>query len=285
MRYRSIGRCIYCGDSAAPRNQEHIIPFAIAGDALVFDDASCDRCAREINKFEQPILRRMLGPFRVVANAPTRNKRDRPRTLPLKIGMADEHGRLLAPPETLQIPSKEMHLVLVGWRLPQPGILFEEAPPRDQLRGQPWCRIDWTTAQKHVDRYRDVTGWRGNIAVKIGDVPHVAYLRWLAKIAHGYAVAEWGFDGFTHFLTDIILGRSNHFCHYIGGDQVVPEPGETDAIYNIRSGRLVGDDKTLLAVELHLFPFYGAPIHHVIVGARERTSDEVALRQQEGNDM
>jgi hypothetical protein len=284
-RYPSVGRCIYCGCMDTKRFPEHIIPFAITADALIFEDASCAQCAQEINKFEQPVLRRMLGPFRVVANSPTRNPRQRPKNFKLKIGKADDRGQLIEPPHTIIVPATEMHLVLLGWRLPPPGILYEEEPPRDQIRGEPWCRLDEEPVNRHIQRFRDTTGWQGNIAFKAGDVPHFAYLRWLAKIAHGFAIAELGYEAFEHFLPAIILGRSNHYCHYIGGELTVPAPGETDAIFNIRHGRLVGDENTYIAVELHLFPFYGSPIHQVIVGVRKRTADEIALRQEPRNDV
>jgi hypothetical protein len=281
VTYPSIGRCIYCGRTdRLPLTDEHIIPFSITGDALLFEGASCPVCQQEINKFEQPILRKMLGPFRVIVNAPTRNPKERPKHFKLKMGRANDAGQLIEPPRTIVVPAKEMHLVLLSWRLPPAGILYAEAPPRDQLRGEPWYRLNLESADRHIQNFRKATGWNGNVAYKIGDVPHFAYLRFLAKIAHGYAIAERGFDAFTHFLPDIILGKSNHYCHYVGGDAEEPEAGDTEDIFRIKHGGLIGDENTLEIVEIQLFPFYGSPIHRVVVGERESTTDEIALRQK-----
>jgi hypothetical protein len=51
----------------------------------------------------------------------------------------------------------------------------------------------------------------------------------LAKIAHSYAVAELGIDGFKPFLNKIILGANiHHLSHYVGGTRVIP-PASKDA--------------------------------------------------------
>jgi hypothetical protein len=42
------------------------------------------------------------------------------------------------------------------------------------------------------------------------------FCRFIAKIAHGAAVAELGLDAFDPLLPDIIAGRSKYFSHLVG---------------------------------------------------------------------
>ena len=44
-RYAPVGRCIYCGAFSNALTKEHIIPFGLAGNALVLPKASCQTCA------------------------------------------------------------------------------------------------------------------------------------------------------------------------------------------------------------------------------------------------
>jgi len=57
-RYPSIGRCIYCGESNTRRGREHIVPLALLGHAIVFEDASCRDCAGWL---ETPIYHVVVG--------------------------------------------------------------------------------------------------------------------------------------------------------------------------------------------------------------------------------
>jgi HNH endonuclease len=49
--FPAVGRCIYCG-STDLLSEEHIIPYSLSGH-YVLPEASCDKCAKTINRFEQ----------------------------------------------------------------------------------------------------------------------------------------------------------------------------------------------------------------------------------------
>lgn len=53
------------------------------------------------------------------------------------------------------------------------------------------------------------------------------FARLLAKIAHGYAVAEYGLGGFIPCNQDIILGQSDDCFSTVGGQLEIP-PVEQD---------------------------------------------------------
>jgi HNH endonuclease len=64
--------CIYCGSTSAssanqkPLSEEHIIPEGLGG-KLIFDHASCDKCAAMINVFESELLSTILfAPRRIL---------------------------------------------------------------------------------------------------------------------------------------------------------------------------------------------------------------------------
>jgi hypothetical protein len=71
--YPSPHRCIYCGRKAGKLTKEHIIPFGLAGDALVLRKGSCRKCADETKKHETSVLRHMWWPFRTHIGIPTRH--------------------------------------------------------------------------------------------------------------------------------------------------------------------------------------------------------------------
>lgn len=125
-KYPSIGRCIYCGQAEADvrLSVEHIIPYAIAGDGIIFEKASCEACARKFNSdFEQYMLRKIFGAFRFKYDAPTRNRRSRPKTMDL---MYVTRSALTEAPVVIHVKKYERGtypLDLICLRLKQPKIL------------------------------------------------------------------------------------------------------------------------------------------------------------------
>src|SRR5579875_1815169 len=71
-----VGRCIY-GDHDGPFSDEHIVPYGLGGD-VILPAASCRDCATKTSRFEQQVLRTMMGPLRVRLGLPTRRKKERP---------------------------------------------------------------------------------------------------------------------------------------------------------------------------------------------------------------
>lgn len=94
------------------------------------------------------------------------------------------------------------------------------------------------------------------------EIPIADFLRMLAKIAHGVAVAELGAASFTPLLNDIILGRSNFLGHYVGSPwfgKVRRNSNTLHRIYlEVRNGWLVAF--------VQLFAKYHAPCYCVVVG-------------------
>ena len=64
------GTCIYCG-VANPSTDEHVVPYALNGD-LILKRASCTSCAAITSKFEQDIVRDLLGAVRLYRDMKSR---------------------------------------------------------------------------------------------------------------------------------------------------------------------------------------------------------------------
>jgi hypothetical protein len=91
-----------------------------------------------------------------------------------------------------------------------------------------------------------------------------AFCKLLAKIAHGYAVSQIGVSTFTHFLPDLILGRSDIFPHYIGGDWEEPRQTPSNRLIELQLHKL--NNTAYLFVTVRLFCFLNAPQYVVVVG-------------------
>jgi hypothetical protein len=92
-------------------------------------------------------------------------------------------------------------------------------------------------------------------------LPIAEFLRMLAKIAHGAAVAELGSDAFDPVLIDIILGRSSYCGHYVGS----PWSWRTRKSETLHGVRLEIRNGWLVAF-VQLFARYHAPWYYVVVG-------------------
>lgn len=200
--YEAVGVCIYCGSANNP-TKEHIIPYS-AGGRWVLPQSSCKACAAITGAFEGEFARTILGPLRMLYNMPTRRPKDRPKHLPLKIKYAPDDDWEIAYVDRSICP------FLVGLPLyPLPEKMTGE--PVDGDRGhatkQLWIRGGgfWPNRDAHMQ-------WLCNMlkAVEIMPVATVhtkPFCLTLTKVAHAFAVAELGPNGFTPILADVIRTR------------------------------------------------------------------------------
>jgi hypothetical protein len=180
--------------------------------------------------------------------------------------MLDNSGEPVGEPIVFQVPSHLVPLSLMSWRLPPPG-LHLGAPPTDEIKGEAWTRYSAPEFQACERAFREASGYQGNLAMKLGDMDPKKFLRFLAKTAHAFAVAELGDDAFDPFLLDLIFDRSRNYCHFIGGEWEIPEPFENSHTAAIYIGRLALPEVTCVSVKLQLFPSYGSPVHVILVGS------------------
>src|SRR6266568_6712281 len=76
---RTIGKCIYCGETGGPLTDEHITPLALNGDRILIK-ASCEVCQKITSAFESIVLNRTLFAARAALATKTRRRRNRQKT-------------------------------------------------------------------------------------------------------------------------------------------------------------------------------------------------------------
>ncbi|MBB3303095.1 hypothetical protein FHT72_006520 [Rhizobium sp. BK077] len=257
-RYSPANRCIYCGTTSGPLGDEHIIPFAIAGDAAILPEASCQPCADINNKIEGPMHRRQLKELRSVINSPTRRPRDRPKRLSIGLShfatfKSGEQARYLGESE---VDVKSFPVSYASLYLDKPGILLG-LPLGTPL---PWNVRHHGSFTETSDPFRD-----GANAARIGSINPYLTAQYLARIAFAYAVAEEGAGSFMPLVLDLITARTSYFRHWVGGDLAIPA-ADPASLHLISRRWVKSKGIAYLVVTLRLFCFLGTPINHVVVG-------------------
>ncbi|MEO1987205.1 HNH endonuclease [Martelella sp.] len=113
------GVCIYCGSafSHIDLTDEHIIPFAHGHNTLIFEKASCKPCAAIIQRYEQEVLKKQLGDFRLQVDAPSRTRRrDRPKHVEIPFVAVDGSGKITRDLGSRAFPLEEAPLALNLWQ-------------------------------------------------------------------------------------------------------------------------------------------------------------------------
>jgi hypothetical protein len=274
-KYPGYGRCIYCGESGGAEGlrDEHVIPFSLGG-RTVIEKASCRDCERRINPVDTHLARAVFGQFRVHANVPTRNPKDRPSTLPADISVGERELAL-----DLPIDDHPFSLALPIWG--DAGFFADE-------------RIDRPFPDPYVHIYHwappnlaETLGLQDDEEFKIwsrGGFDATLFARGIAKIAYCHTVIMYGLGGFRSLvLPDIILGRFSGVSYFVGGPLTLPPPpykkGQRHSVRHVdldaipTHEKVVGSSLKLHLVYVRLFADsaheqHGMPIYHVITGAR-----------------
>ena len=93
------------------------------------------------------------------------------------------------------------------------------------------------------------------------------FARMLAKIAHVYAVAEFGADTFRPMLPPFILGKIDMVPYVVGGDESgAALPEFQDGLHHIYRHDCCTNGVDYLVIAIRLFAILGMPRYHVIVG-------------------
>jgi hypothetical protein len=102
------------------------------------------------------------------------------------------------------------------------------------------------------------------------DLDGYAWVRMLAKIAHGYAVAQPGFDGCSRLLPNLILGRNPTLAsHLVGKCPEPPRIPEKPPLLIIDPRSVSTGKQRFFAVNMRLFTELGleTPAYTIIAGA------------------
>ncbi len=218
--YPPVGRCIYCGKSqdelpsGFKLTKEHIIPSGLRGD-LILPGASCKApergggwsCSAQTGRFEGQYLREANDGLRTYLGVfGNRRKRERRTEIPFTISVPDQDG-------------KEIPLHSLRRREDSPLIaLFAVFHEAELLSGQKSDRLVYFKPIPVAEQEK-FKPFVGNWIHSPGQFQGSWTIQLLAKIAHSYAVAEYGADTFPSFLPGIILAEdleTTEWYKYIG---------------------------------------------------------------------
>lgn len=256
-KYPAVGRCIYCAatefsaGTGEPPHDEHIIPLGLCGD-MVLPQASCEKCAKKINIFEQGLMRGPWEPFRRKIRVPSRGKK---RKSEFRLYVSDRDWVSI---DAADAPAELFMHVLSPLNISSPS----------EVVGNVHFRHPDNNYRRLWEKYGIEAGSPG---------PHNLWYvcRLLAKIAHCLAVCAVGLDNFEpvlvkHILNDANLGPDKglpDLLKFVGGTNFQYDKiGQlTYEVYLSECDELDGKGVPLIAT-IRLFGDLGMPAYDVLAG-------------------
>jgi hypothetical protein len=259
LRAAPVGVCIYCG-AARRLSEEHIIPLALGG-RFVIPEASCPNCSEITSDFERRVLRGFMRDARVTGGFPTRRPQERPQTLPLQI---ERDGVF----EEMQLPSAQHPALLILPLLYPAGVLTG----RDLKTGTSCAGYEtlyFGADPVSVGKKLGATSIRTSV-----DWDLTSFARLLAKIAYGFAVAEYGLLPKEQVpILPLILGVRDDASCWLGSAQfvlAVESMQPTHAVGVTWLPHPIDQGTSILVARVKLFAPSGATGYEIVV-ARQPT--------------
>jgi hypothetical protein len=234
-------------------SDEHIIPFGLGG-GLLLPKGSCEKHRKATSKVEDFVLRRYLCPLRSHLGLPSRKPHLRPDGYSLILKRGTHSWK--------QKVSLKEHPGMVRFMIFDPTGRVVGRPPVEKafsFRLTTACifpDLDQRLARLGADGFEDKV-----------NVNAMYLARVVAKIAHGFAIAELGVDAFEKtYLNDLISDGAPDWNYWVGGF----DRGRDVHAQDLHELKLLGhgDD---LSVIVHLFVAYcPRDAYEVIVGKLRR---------------
>jgi len=254
VRYGPASSCIYCG-STENLTDEHVLPFGIAGNAVIFTKASCKSCAKATSSIEASVLSQTLGLFREKYGVPTRHPKRRTGRAQRWVVSRSDTGKITPLNRKVEGDVRDLPAAYLALHLP-PAKLLAAENANSEAKIWMWHN---TTAE-------ELTLLQKNQALHLGKFRPSDMYRFLAKIAHGIAVGELGTEVFSPSLTGIILGTDEDYPRCIGGlIELEPPDPEQLHVWNVGWAR-TPDGRGYAIVRLRMYALLGAPTYLIIAG-------------------
>lgn len=252
-----IGRCVYCS-AKNDLTDEHVLPYGLGGN-FILKAASCKACAKITGALEQRLLRGQWWSYRKRLGIQTRSK-GYPAYRPVKLkqilgGSIEARVRSDDYPVimflTFDAPSALSGITRTDYPSASAMYLKTIAPMPNQLL------ID---GQMKLLTHGEQIEFPVNFDA--GDLA-----RFLAKVAHGFAIYSLGTSACSeYFLPEYILGSGHGLLTYVGGasSPLVESHLPRNGLHKLAT-RVQG---IYLSVYVQLFCDSGdsSPIYEILVG-------------------
>ena len=244
----AIGRCIYCLRQGIPLEKEHVIPEGLGGD-IVLLKASCRNCAEAIRPAEQFCIRNTFQAARTYLKIRSKKKH--------KNNVRRFHAQRTPGGGWKEIPFDKYPFVFSLPVFDPPPILSGVLKTNNDhmLRG---VYLWFSPGYKQK---MDALGKELAVFTSI-EVGHL--FRFIAKIAHGIAVADLGLDGFEPLATNLIRGIPDDIStSLVGTAEMLPPVWDQIPLHAV--GVFETDDGYVGAL-VQLFTSFHPPAFQVVVG-------------------
>ena len=250
--YDPVGHCIYCLASNVPLSDEHTIPNGLGG-RHILPAASCEKCQKIINVFEQYCMRTMFANTRAQLKIRSSKKRPEPKR---SIRVRKRNGTI----ERVYKPISELPVITNLPVFPEPFALRGLAGP-ETFDGFQWTHGPAGEKMKKALEDFDAVGFLTE------EIKPFHLARMLAKIAHSHAIAMLGEDSFEPWLPELILNENMSYPYWVGSELPI-RPATPEHTMTIEFGVTNrSTDRTPLGViYIRLFPNLGGPIYLVVIG-------------------
>jgi hypothetical protein len=272
--YPEPGCCIYCG-AEDHLSEEHIIADALGG-RLTIPRASCADCADITSALELRVIRGLYGDARAAIGMKRGHGRRWPKKFPVQIDRSVSWKNLTV----TKTPYTELEKFDVAEveAIDHPGAMV--CPILNEPAGFLTGNLDhhkrtFKIAVAYPDGFKERLSRLGGGAVIGGYRPdREDFGRFLAKIAHSFAVGLFGIGSFIPVLTPLIRGEGDltDIWRYVGApvDQIpIVETNHLHVLSPIDASNARG---RLLIVRIRLFASNKLPAYDVIVGIATRAT-------------
>lgn len=287
--YPEVGHCIYCGRksyslSRARLGDEHIVPEALGGSVLL-PRASCQKCEGIINKWEQFCHKQMMLAFRIKLNLPSKRLKDRPNEI---MALVERNGIW----RTEGVLPDEFPLVLMVPKFPTPEMIRPHRLNKSELETFFVYPKGFNLSEAELFASNDRYG-HGQIHVRIesgkilsesGKTNANRFARMVAKIAYAYGIAELGPEGFSEFITPVILGDNRYPVEwYVGGDS--DEIPASQDRHELTISHVPVHGRTFVVVGVRLFADLGWPQYRCVIGVAKGERPRPVLKMVKPSPM
>jgi hypothetical protein len=241
-----VEQCIYCG-TTDNLTIEHVTPFGLSG-RLELIGGSCTCCARMTSKIEDAVLGSMRA-ARAALKTKTGHS-SRKKQQPMRV---EKDGQILTKQAMLEDHWKVIRLPI----FPPPAALNN----RSYEGGIEVLSMDEIQLSEKME---DIAAAHKVDKILFPDYPWEKFARFIAKVAYGYAVAQYSLNAFEKvYVVPAILGETNDIGRWVGCSDIREFPPRNGVI--VSGGFRIIPERDLL-VKIKMFPMFDGAEYVVLVG-------------------